>query len=342
LDRGIDGFRIDVMGMVLKHPQLLDNPVNPDYRPGMAEYSRLLSTNSLNYPDVYSAVAGIRSVLDEYPGSVTVGEVFGSPDVLAGYYGTEAAPGLHLNFNFQLIGRDLELLPWDAAQIGAIVREYDDLPNRAEPCYVLGNHDRPRFISRHDADGLGAIRARAACLLLLSLRATPFIYYGEEIGMRDVAVPEERLRDPARHHHPGRDPERTPMQWTSEPGRGFTTGEPWLPFGPQGINVEAQQGDPASLLSLYRRAIRLRRAEPALHSGGFRVVAIDDELFIFQRDVAGGRTIISALNTSTEHRETALPAGSWSILLGTTETAVVADGRRLYLPGLAAAWVVEQ
>lgn len=111
LARGVDGFRIDVMGMVLKHPDLRDNPPNPDYEIGMPEYTRLRADNSLNYPDVYSAVAGIRRVLDAFPGAIAVGEVFGPPSILAKYYGTLDSPGLHLNFNFQLIGPDSKPLP---------------------------------------------------------------------------------------------------------------------------------------------------------------------------------------------------------------------------------------
>lgn len=336
--RGIDGFRIDVMGMVLKHPELLDNPPNPDYQPGMPEYTRLRPTNSVNYPDVFGVVKDLRRVFDEFAGSVAVGEVFGPPSVIASYYGSEQAPGLHLNFIFRLIETDTRATPWDAATIGEIVLAYDDLPDHAQPCYALGNHDRPRFISRHNHDGRGAERARAACLLLLGLRATPFIYYGEEIGMVDVDVPEDKLQDPARFHHPGRDPERTPMQWDATPGRGFTSGTPWLPFGPESINVADQLDDPTSLLSLYRRAIWLRKREPALHAGGFRAIPSVPGTFAFERSVSGARSIYCAINTETDERVVDLGDGHRSLLLATCDDVRLAGGR-LTLPPLGAAWV---
>src|SRR5262249_38781661 len=136
--------------------------------------------------------------------------------------------------------------------------------------YVLGNHDVARFISRHNADGRGQARARVAALLLLTLRGTPFIYYGEELGMEDVVVPESLAQDPARFRAFNRDPARTPMPWDGSPGRGFTTGTPWLPFGDRAINVAAQIEDSTSLLSLYRELIWLRKRTPALHRGRYR------------------------------------------------------------------------
>jgi alpha-glucosidase len=340
LRRGIDGFRIDVMGMVLKHPALLDNPPNPDYELGMPEHTRLSTVNSLNYPDVYGAVEGIRQVLNEFDGSVAVGEVFGPPSVIASYYGSPDMPGLHLNFNFRLIGTDRQLLPWDFAQLGEIVTAYDDMPEHAQPCYALGNHDRSRFISRHDHDGNGLVRARAACLLLLGLRATPFVYYGEEIGMVDVDVPEEQLQDPARFHHPGRDPERTPMQWDASAGRGFTTGNPWLPFGPIGTNVADQRDDPDSILSLYRRAIWTRKREAALHSGAFRTLQSPPGAFVFERSLDSARTVLCAVNTSMVECTVALADGPWSILLASIAGVRIDGAVALALPPLGAAWLV--
>ncbi|RIK42009.1 MAG: alpha-amylase [Chloroflexi bacterium] len=342
LARGVDGFRIDVMGMVLKHPDLRDNPPNPDYEIGMPEYTRLRADNSLNYPDVYSAVAGIRRVLDEYSEAVAVGEVFGPPSILAKYYGTLDSPGLQLNFNFQLIGPDSKPLPWDAERIGEIVRAFDELPAHAQPCYALNNHDRPRIVSRLNSDGFGGERARAACLLLLGLRSTPFIYYGEEIGMVEVSIPEDQLQDPARFHHRGRDPARTPMQWDANPGRGFTSGTPWLPFGPEGINVAAQSEDPGSMLSLYRRAIWTRKAEAALHSGDFRALPSDTGTFVFERRYPAASSVICALNTDLEEREVQLPDGGWSLLLSSHDGAAVQGGASLVLPPLAAAWVRQE
>jgi alpha-glucosidase len=342
LRRGIDGFRIDVIGMILKHPELADNPLNPDYDPVLPEERRLLQVNTVNYPDVFNAVAGIRSVLDEFPGAMVVGEVFGPADVIARYHGGDLLNGLHLAFNFQLIVNESVETPWDATVIRKIVSDLEaELPRGAQPCYALNNHDRSRFVSRNNADGLGHVRARAACLLLLGLRSTPFLYYGEEIGMVDVEIPEEKQRDPARFRHFGRDPQRTPMQWDDSPGRGFTKAEPWLPFGPDEINVQAQQADPDSMLSLYRDALWLRKQEQALHSGSHRTIESVAGSFVFERLADDARPVLCALSTATETLVIEVPEGYSRILIASDRAM---DGSRvessIELPPLGAVWVV--
>jgi alpha-glucosidase len=291
----------------------------------------VLRTNSQNYTEVYGAVAGIRRVLDELPGRVAVGEVFGSPGQIARYYHDEGRPGLQLAFNFNFIGRDYEDTPWDAAVMRDIIAASEaSLPDGAQPCYAFGNHDRRRFITRHNADGHGALRARAAALLLLGLRSTPFIYYGEEIGMADVPIPEADAQDPARFHWENRDPERTPMQWDATPGRGFTTGRPWLPVGPASTTVAAQFDDPASLLSLYREAIRARKTCPALHSGSLEALRAEDGVLSFVR-THGDERVLVAVNTALEARR--LPVAGRALVT----TAPLGDG---VLPPLGAAWLM--
>lgn len=315
LDRGIDGFRIDVMGMIVKHPQLLDNPPNPHWRPGDRDSNQLLWVYNRNYEDVYPAVARIRSVFDEYEGRMAVGEVFGSVREIGRFYRHMDADGLHLAFNFHFITETEGHTPWTAAVLHRIVSRVErELPPGAHPCYAFGNHDRPRFVSRHDEDGRGQERARAACLLLLGLRSSPFLYYGEEIGMEDVDIPEDQLQDPARYRWEGRDPERTPMQWDDSPGRGFTTGKPWLPFGRPEINVAAQAEDAGSLLSLYRRALRLRKTEPSLHSGDYHELPIHDGIFAFRRHAPGARPITVYINTALEPRRLPLDEGTRIVL----------------------------
>lgn len=317
MERGVDGFRIDVMGMIVKHPRLANNPVNPRWRVGLEGVPKYVWRNNRNYPDVFLAVKGIRRVLDEFPGRMAVGEVFGTPGEIANFYGNEALDGLHLAFNFHLINQfEPASTRWEAATLRHIVGEAEaTLPRGAQPCYVLGNHDRPRFISRHNHDGRGAERARAAAILLLGLRNSPFLYYGEEIGMVDGEIPEERLQDPARFHYFGRDPERIPMQWDATPGRGFSVVEPWLPYGPIEISVATQDADPDSLLSLYRRAIWRRKAEPALIWGNYEELAAPEGAMAFARRTSGERTVIVAINTETASQALALPSGEWSVLL---------------------------
>lgn len=316
LDRGIDGFRIDVMGMIIKHPDLADNPPDPDWHPGDTERRPQLLLNNRNYPEVYPAVQRLRAVFDEYDGRVAVGEVFGSSADVARYYGEEDRPGLHLAFNFQLIHVHNHVpTPWEATTLRRVVTEADAaLAGARQPCFTLGNHDRVRFISRHDADGHGHARARAAILLLLGLRNTPFIYYGEEIGMEDVPVPPELQVDPARFRSIGRDSSRTPMPWDSSPGRGFSTGTPWLPYGPLIPNVAAQEDDPDSMLNLYRRAIWLRKSTPALLRGRQVELPAPGGVFAWTRILPGAPAVAVAVNTADSPREVALHGGGTVIL----------------------------
>jgi alpha-glucosidase len=209
------------------------------------------------------------------------------------YYG-ENGGGAHLPFNFQLIE-----LPWDAREIARAIDAYEDaLPPGAWPNWVLGNHDRSRIASR-----VGPQQARVAAMLLFTLRGTPTLYYGEEIGMRDVAILPGRVQDPWEINIPGlglgRDPERTPMQWDSTSNAGFTAGRPWLPLADDfaQVNVAVQKKDPVSMLSLHRRLIKLRRAEPALELGDYALHHVDDRVLAYHRTL-GDRRLLVALNLS--------------------------------------------
>jgi alpha-glucosidase len=306
--RGVDGFRIDVVGMILKDPELRDNPHHSD--PRVAEiYGEAwgqIHIYDRNWPDVFDKVRDIRRAVDEYPDRMAIGEVFGDPETLVRFIGGDALDGLHRE------GRTSEgNTAWDAARIRRVVDATEaSLPEGAWTNYVWGNHDVSRFISRYNADGRGRERARVAAMLLLTLRGTPFIYYGEEIGMEDVPIPEERAQDPARFSGPNRDPERTPMPWTSGPGRGFTTGEPWLPFGDPSINVADQEDDPASMLSLYRQLIWFRKGSAALRFGGYRPFDhAPDQVFAYLRESEEERLFI-ALNFGVEPVEVGLPDGA--------------------------------
>jgi alpha-glucosidase len=313
--RGVDGFRIDVVGMILKDPELRDNPPNPD-RGVVEKYGHAWSQLHIydrNFPDVFDAMVGLRAVLDEYPERMAVGEAFGDPATLVKFYGGEALNGLHMAFNFQLIreGRtSAGNMAWDARRFRRVVDAMEAaLPDGAWPNYVFGNHDVSRMVSRYGGGMLGRARARVGAMLLLTLRGTPFIYQGEEIGMEDVDVPEDQRQDPARFHHTGRDPERTPMQWENTPGMGFTTGTPWLPFGDPSVNVAAQIDDPASLLSLYRRLIWYRKGSSALLYGTYRPVdGTPDSVFAYLRETKDERLLV-ALNFESTPQSFDLPEG---------------------------------
>jgi len=286
LDRGVDGFRVDVLYHVMKDENLRDNPPNPDYDPCDTPYHKLIPAYSTDQPEVHDVVREMRAVLDEYSERVLIGEIYLPIPRLVAYYGKEQ-DGAHLPFNFQLI-----TLPWEAQRIAAAVSEYEGaLPAEGWPNWVLGNHDQPRIASR-----VGLAQARVAAILLLTLRGTPTMYYGDEIGMRDRALTPDEYQDPqGKNVGVSRDPQRTPMQWDSSPHAGFTSGKPWLPVGVdhRRINVAQQRDDPMAMLSLYRRLIALRSTEPALAIGSYtHVPAETSHIFAYLREAKGRRFLV--------------------------------------------------
>ena len=279
LRRGADGFRVDVMWLLVKDDQFRNNPPNPGYRPGQPSSHRLLPVYNSDRPETHELIAQMRAVLDEFPGRVLIGEIYLPVQQLVRYYGADLK-GAQLPFNFQLLQ-----CAWSAEALAqAILNYYEALPAGAWPNWVLGNHDQPRIATR-----IGARQARVAAMLLLTLPGTLTLYYGEELGMTNVQIPPEQVQDPAEKNEPGlgqgRDPERTPMLWDASPSAGFTTGSPWLPLGDDhaSINVEELERDPTSTLHLYRRLIHMRRTHPALVSGNLQGVTADQHLLSFQR-----------------------------------------------------------
>jgi alpha-glucosidase len=294
LDRGVDGFRVDAVWFLYEDPLLRDNPPNPDYKAGDDPYEALTRTHTEDLPEMHAAIREMRQVADEYDGRVLIGELYLPLPQLMKYYG-ENLDEFHIAYNFQLI-----LLPWDPTLVREAVREYEAaLPPGAWPNWVLGNHDRHRIATR-----AGQAQARVAQMLLLTLRGMPTCYYGDEIGMSDVDIPQERVQDPAGLNKPGlglgRDPERTPMQWDSTPHAGFSSVEPWLPVAanyPE-VNVAAQWNDPTSMLTLFRSLISLRRDTPALAVGSYaQVDAGHPDIVAYIREHEGTRIIV-ALNFS--------------------------------------------
>jgi alpha-glucosidase len=286
LDRGVDGFRVDVIWHLVKDADFRDNPPNPSWTEAERPYDSLIHVHSTDQPEVHEVIARMRRLFDEYAERVLIGEIYLPVERLVRYYG-EDEPGVHLPFNFQLI-----LAAWDARHIARLIDEYEAaLPPGGWPNWVLGNHDQHRIASR-----VGPAQARVAAMLLLTLRGTPTLYYGDEIGMHDVSIPPERVHDPFEKNVPGkglgRDPERTPMQWSPAPGAGFTKGEPWLPLADdfRDINVEAARVDPRSVLTLYRRLIGLRRGEPALEVGRYHAVEADGDVLAYVRRARSGES----------------------------------------------------
>jgi alpha-glucosidase len=226
---------------------------------------------------------------------VLIGEIYLPLQRLVRYYGHDRA-GVQMPFNFALLSA-----LWKARSVEQIVAEYEQaLPAGAWPNWVLGNHDRPRVASR-----VGPEQARVAAMLLLTLRGTPTLYYGDEIGMHQVAIAPDQVRDPFEKNVPGigvgRDGCRTPMQWDSTRFGGFSTSAPWLPLADDFVheNVVNLDADAASILSLYRALIALRRKLPQLVSGDYEPIAAEGDILLYRRH-AEGQAVIVALNLGAE------------------------------------------
>jgi alpha-glucosidase len=296
LDRGVDGFRADVVHLIGKDEALDDQP------PELADRD-LVGVH--DHPGTHGLLRGIRALLDSYPGErVMVGEVnLGSAELVAPYYGH--GDELALVFNFALL-----YAPWDAARWAAVVTESERaLAGRdAWPVWVLSNHDQVRHRSRY---GGNEARARVAAVVLLTLRGTPFLYAGEELGLEDAALaPDERV-DPG-----GRDGCRAPIPWTPEPPHGWGS-RSWLPFPPAAGDrcAAVQSAGPASILSLYRRLLRLRRASPALHDGSWGLVEATSDLLAYERRAGDDHRAMVA-NFGPVARTVSLP-GRWTVDVAT-------------------------
>jgi alpha-glucosidase len=270
LDRGVYGFRLDVFNTWYEHPEYRDNP----RRLGLRAFDRQVHIHDIDQPEMFESLAELRALLDSYPERMAVGEPFGEdPYHAARYCGDDR---LHMVFNFEFTKS-----PWKAgALLKRALRWEDALGGSGWPCYVLANHDLPRLVSRlgrGDPDS----HAKLGAALLLTLRGTPFIYYGEEIGMADIRLRRDQILDPPGQRYwpfyKGRDGCRSPMQWDDSTHAGFTTGKPWLPVHPDYANryVAAHLEDPNSILSFYRALIRLRRRSAALRRGDFLPLQTD-------------------------------------------------------------------
>jgi alpha-glucosidase len=295
LRKGVDGFRVDVIWHLIKDEKFRDNPPNPDYREGQPPHWKVLPLHTTDQAEVHDVIAEMRRVIDEFDARVLIGEIYLPFERLVTYYGKDLA-GAHLPFNFALLSA-----PWNARAIEQIVADYEAaLPAGAWPNWVLGNHDRPRVASR-----VGPEQARIAAMLLLTLRGTPTLYYGDEIGMHQVAIASDQVRDPFEKNVPGigmgRDGCRTPMQWNATPYAGFSTSPPWLPLSDDFAqeNVVNLEADTGSILSLYKALISLRKKMPQLVSGAYLPIAAEGDLLIYRRQGSEG-TVVIALNFAAE------------------------------------------
>jgi alpha-glucosidase len=276
LDRGVDGFRSDVVNLIGKGLDVDDLPDELVTMPLLA----------CDRPFGHELLRRIRSLLDSYEHQpMMVGEVYLLRDgESASYVGTPDAPELHLSFDFRPIHT-----PWKSEQMrSALMKMESDFAEPRWPTLVLSNHDQPRHRTRYGSDA----RARAAAVTALTMRGTPFLYAGEELGLEDGVVPEDRVVDPA-----GRDGCRAPIPWTAdgddEVGHGWAT-RPWLPFPANASShaADVQVGDAASMHSLYRRLLALRRELDVLRQGDIEFAESDADVIRFERRLREEHVVI--------------------------------------------------
>jgi alpha-glucosidase len=321
LERGVDGFRVDAIHHLFEDAELRDNPVNREWRAGMSPARRLIRLRTTDQPEVHDAIRQMRRVADQYKDRLLIGEAYLPIDRLMAYYGVGLA-GFQLPFNFHLISA-----PWKPAAIAGLIELYEQsLPSGGWPNWVLGNHDRSRVATR-----LGRDQAGVAAMLLLTLRGTPTIYQGEELGMQDAPISPNQVHDPWERNVPGlglrRDPVRSPMPWSGEPHGGFSAVEPWLPIDLEGTaSCERQHGDPASMLSLYQSLLRLRRNEPALSVGSYRSIAYTDHVLVYQRQHRGRKFQI-VLNMSASPQPLPPQTDGGKVIMSTSGVVSRAKGR---------------
>lgn len=302
-DKGVKGFRLDVFNVFFKDALLRDNPCKLF---GRRPFERQRHLYDYDQPEMADLLAELRQLLDAYPEAYTVGETFESDARKAASYC--GAQSLHAAFNFEFTQS-----AWCAAGFARRINEWENaLGQEKWPTWVLNNHDTPRSASRYTR-AENDERLKLAAAMLLTLRGTPFLYYGEELGMRDIRLKRSQILDPiGRQYWPfykGRDGCRAPMQWSAAPQAGFSAVQPWLPLHPdfRQRNVEAQLAQADSLLNFYKRLLALRRQQPALVSGSQQLLAHlpPDVLGILRQ--YEGVCVLALLNFGRSARTISLP-----------------------------------
>ena len=320
LDRGADGFRLDVAHIYCKDSQFRDNPpffIREKVKDGPSLKDRTLIANVMkllalpefqarkynqHQPEIHQVLREFRRILDSYPAKTSIGEILSDdPALVASYYGKNSDE-LHMNFYFEMLN-----CRFNAKAFQRCIERWERaLPPGAWPAYTFSNHDVMRASSRYDHDGRGEERVRLLMMMLLTLRGTPFIYYGEEIPMKEIKLPRSALQDPVGRKwypfHPGRDGCRTPMQWNGKKYAGFSRSKPWLPLGPdfEKRNLDEAEKNPNSMLHLTRQLIRIRKDFPALQDGSYQSINHQGlkNCYCFQRHREGQELTI-CLNFST-------------------------------------------
>jgi alpha-glucosidase len=323
LDRGVDGFRVDVLWLLGKDPELRDNPPDPDWHEALPLRLKLHRVHSEDGPDAHERARSLRAVIDEYPDRVMIAELVLPPARAVTYHGA-ALDEAHMPHNFALT----ELREWTAEAVRAEVEAYEAvLPEGAWPNWLLGDHDFPRIASR-----VGPERVRLLHMLLLTLRGTPTWYYGDELGLPNAVVPTSKAAFPDPQAALGtaldRLPVRSPMQWSPGPNAGFSESEPWLPLASDdpAMTVQVQGEDPDSVLNLFRSLVRLRKQTSALAVGAYRTLPAPEGVFSFERFHPDG-TVQVHLNFGEGPGEVEIPEGAEILLSTAGEGSALLAGR---------------
>jgi len=335
LERGVDGFRLDVFNAYFKHRELRDNPRRKGvhFRP----YDRFEHVNDTSQPEMFPLLQEIRKLVNHYPDRYVVGETFLADTVQARMY--IASDLLHAGFDYAYARS-----PWNAAAFGNAIAYWDALHAQKDwPNYFLNNHDTPRSATRY-VTGEDDARLKLLACLHLTVRGTPYLYYGEEIGMRDPRYKRPEIQDPVGKRKwlsvQGRDGCRSPMQWDASANAGFSSATPWLRVNPNFLtrNVQAQAQDPESLLQCYRALIKLRKETPALHSGSLDLLPLENESVLVYTRSSAAQTALVALNFSNRPQQISLPIAAggtpaWRLLFSSAGTDQMApEAGKISLP----------
>jgi alpha-glucosidase len=346
LEKGVDGFRLDVAGTYLHDAALTPNPPVPmGERRGLHwSHAGALQRHlyDANLPENVEVLDVIRRRVEAHDGRnggdrFVFGE-FSEEEARCGAY-CSPAEGLHSAYTFvMLLARRL--------QAGFLRDHFETLARHPAhwPTISFSNHDVPRTVSRFGGEAAPPELAKMLFALLVSLKGTTLVYQGEELGLPQARLARQQLRDPVGDlywpYDGGRDGCRTPMPWTEGPGMGFTTGEPWLPLAAEhrGLSVEAQANDPDSVLAFSRAMIALRKATPPLARGEIAFVEAPEPLVAFTRSHAG-ETVLCVFNFGGEPQVLAHPSLERAELLGLRAGDADLRGGSLGLPPHGAAFL---
>lgn len=306
-EMGVDGIRADAVRWIAKDPDLRDDPRNLAHKEGEDEFGSLLHSNSRYGRDLFRYLRELTDVVAEYDNKIMIfedypDEIFNTRDQYLGFYGIN--PEVSMPFNFQGMW-----IPWSADEFAKFIGEFQGMlrPEHV-PVYCFSNHDQHRLVSR-----FGENQARLIALMQLTLPGLPVIYYGDELGMKNVEIKPEEVQDPVEIRKPGlnqgRDPERTPMLWSDEQYAGFSNAKPWLPIGDDyktgNVKYQAQQLD--SFFNLYKQLLGLRASSQTLIKGDYKeIVDENSDSFIYERSYEDEIYIV-ALNFSDHETRILLP-----------------------------------